>query len=76
MYQTQAHPHLSEDAHCRFIARIALDACMIAPAAIISNSRWASRVCRATTALGFCLPARLALHRRSHTRRRHSSARA
>jgi hypothetical protein len=76
MYQTQMRPHLFEHAHRRLVVRIAHETCVIAPAAIISNIPWASRDCRATTALGFFFPARLALHRRRHTRRRHSSARA
>jgi hypothetical protein len=57
MYQTQMRPHLFEHAHRRLVVRIAHETCVIAPAAIISNIRWASRDCRATTALGFCFPA-------------------
>jgi hypothetical protein len=78
MYQTQMRPHLSENAHCRLIVRVALEARVIFPVleAISSNNRRAPRGHRAFKTLGFRLPASLALDRRRHTRRRHSSARA
>jgi hypothetical protein len=78
MYQTQMRPHLSENAHCRLIVRVALEARVIFPVleAISSNNRRAPRGRWAFETLGFRLPASLALHRRRHTRRRHSSARA